>query len=547
MRTIIINLTRFGDILQSQSVVSELAASGHRVGVVCLENFAPAAHLLAHVDAVFPLPGGNFLAALDADWRVAAARVQAFAHEIQTQFEPTCVVNLTSTLAGRLLARFISMQGGGATSPLPLRGFGVDAHGFGVNGTLWTAFFEAASRRRGCSPFNIVDVFRKSVESVGLIQPPPDNRLRPPNPECVQRVVAWPERTGSAGTSAPLIALQLGASETRRQWPVASFAQVGAWLTKAGYRPVLVGSRGERPLAEAYAAYAHASGTEHEYADFVGRTTLPELAALLSTCALLITNDTGTMHLAAGLNVPSVALFLATAQPWDTGPYLENCLCLEPDLPCHPCGFGTTCPHDEQCREAISPDEVWACVRARLEGTPPQPVGGARIWRSVWRETPARIMDLESLSGHEKSGRTSWLRLQRHFYRQFLDCWDSTDTDTSTFHFTAPPPVWGAALLEDRAPLSAVLEQAIGLLTLVEHSGEMLACGSAPAQVGQRFLGALHRLTALFEQPAPYGGFDALGRLWLSATQERGDDLAGVTRLAGLLRRCLVAWLTALR
>lgn len=39
---------------------------------------------------------------------------------------------------------------------------------------------------------------------------------------------------------------------------------------------------------------------------------------------MLITNDTGTMHLAAGLNLPILAIFLATAQPWDTGPYQEK-------------------------------------------------------------------------------------------------------------------------------------------------------------------------------------------------------------------------------
>ena len=48
------------------------------------------------------------------------------------------------------------------------------------------------------------------------------------------------------------------------------------------------------------------------------------LAAVLRQSRLIVTNDTGTMHLAAGLGVPVLALFLATAQPWDTGPYREG-------------------------------------------------------------------------------------------------------------------------------------------------------------------------------------------------------------------------------
>lgn len=532
MRILIINLTRFGDLLQSQPVVSELTSSGHSVGVVCLDNFSGAAQLLAGVDAMFPLHGGSFLAALDADWRTATGLVQALAHEIRTTFAPDAVINLTSTLAGRLLAKTLG-------EGLPIKGFGVDTHGFGVNGLLWTAFFEAASRRRGCSPFNIVDVFRRAA---GLGRVAPDSRLRAPDPAQVQSMAG--RLAGQGGRS--LVALQLGASESRRQWPVTNFAKVGQELVDAGFVPVLVGSAAERPLAEAYAA---ASG--HPHADFVGRTSLPELAALLSSCKLLITNDTGTMHLAAGLGVPCVALFLATAQPWDTGPYLAECLCLEPDLPCHPCGFGTSCPHDEQCRQVIAPEVVWQCAQVRLSAQydkniqeiTPSLFRGARVWRSMWHgEGAARIMDLHSLSGHELGGRTAWLRLQRYFYSQFLDCWDQPSCAEVPPDFSGCGTLGEALAAADRAELGALLDQAVGLLSLVEQSGALVAGGNAPAPVGQRFLGAVHRLTALFEQPAPHGGFDALGRLWLSTTQERGDDLGGVVRLAGRLRICLQAW-----
>ena len=69
MRVLIINLTRFGDVLQTQPVVHALADGGHEVGFACLDNFAEAAALLDGVQALFPLPGGRLLATLDADWR----------------------------------------------------------------------------------------------------------------------------------------------------------------------------------------------------------------------------------------------------------------------------------------------------------------------------------------------------------------------------------------------------------------------------------------------------------------------------------------------
>jgi ADP-heptose:LPS heptosyltransferase len=65
MRTLVINLTRFGDLLQTQPVLSGFKAAGHEVGLVCLENFMPASTLLKDVDRAYGLPGAKFLAALD--------------------------------------------------------------------------------------------------------------------------------------------------------------------------------------------------------------------------------------------------------------------------------------------------------------------------------------------------------------------------------------------------------------------------------------------------------------------------------------------------
>lgn len=547
MRTLLINLTRFGDLLQSQPLVTELTNAGHTVGVVCLDNFASAAALLKGVHAIYPLPGSQFLADMDQNWQLALAHAHAFTHQTRTNFAPECVINLTSTPAGRLLAKHLG-------EGLPTQGFGLDSLGFGANGTVWTSFFEAASRRRGCSPFNIVDVFRKAA---GLGNEPARNMLRDPTPEAVHALLTRPELTQTL-KSDRLIALQLGASEPRRQWPVEYFAHVACGLIRAGYTPVLVGSEQERHLATAcMACCARQIGDPPTpLIDLTGATTLPQLAALLAHCKLLITNDTGTMHLSAGLGTPCVALFLATAQPWDTGPYLADCLCLEPDMPCHPCGFGTQCPHNEACRRRILPETVLTLALHRLKGElfpakPPHEDHTARIWLSLWGDDG--FMDLRSLSGHENAPRTVWLRLQRHFYRQYLDLCDShtapdhtsSFSDSNHAHFAAPCKI--PNLPDDiRRPLLHMLEQAAGLLLIIEQTGSMLQSNAGGPQVGQRFLSAVHRLTALLEEPAPLGGFDALGRLWFTITQERGDDLSAVLRVVTLLRQCLTTWAATL-
>jgi ADP-heptose:LPS heptosyltransferase len=300
MHTQVINLTRFGDLLQTQPVLSGLKARGGRVSLVCLDSFKGAAALLRDLDGVRVLPGARLLAHLDRSWPLAVAELTAW---LDTPGSPGRILNLTPTLTGRLLGRAI--QGG------DVLGFGMDAHGFGQYSSPWAAFLQAASAYRGCSPFNLVDLFQRVA---GL--DPGEFRLRAPDAEAL-------DRAGTLLAAAPgqrHVAFQLGASQDYRRWPVSAFVRAGrVILERTGRSPVLLGTAAEGHLAREFAEMADYPST-----DLTGRTDLPTLAAVLSRMDLLLTNDTGTMHLAAGLGVPVAAVFLATAQPFDTGPYLPR-------------------------------------------------------------------------------------------------------------------------------------------------------------------------------------------------------------------------------
>ena len=540
MRILLLNLTRFGDLLQTQPLIRDLVAAGHTVGLVGLEQFVGAAGLLQGVTVLPPLPGSALLRSVDEDWRQGCALFDTYAEQLRRDFAPDAVLNLTASLAGRLLARRLTL---GADAP-PLVGFGVDASGFGQSSGLWTAFFEASTRVRGCSPYNIVDVFRKIALPLATPVGPGQAALNAPTPAVLATVR---ERLRAEALPLPpdlpageFVAFQLGASEARRQWPVESFAALGRHLARLGVTPVLLGTAAEQHLATAYAA-AGGVGINR-----VGQTGLPELAATLAATRLLVTNDTGTMHLAAGLGVPSLAFFLATAQPWDTGPYLAGCCCLEPALPCHPCGFGTTCPHGERCRTQIRAETAAQLVTFYLsQGRWPRSDevvthDEARAWLTQAEQTDAGWvrMNLVSLSGHEACPRTALLRVQRHLYSQFLDCENATDAVTT---FSPPPTSLLASLpAADRAALQQSLEQADGLLRLLEEQGKLV--GVMPS-AGQRFLQTMHALGRVFEATPV---FNALSRLWLTTTQERGDDLQRVVAFGCQIRHWLAAWDQAL-
>ena len=512
MRAIIVNLTRFGDLLQTQPVITGLAGAGYAVDVVCQQNFAAAAALLQGVGQAFPLPGARLLARVHDAWPSAVAEVEAFRARVCGAQSPGVVVNLTPSLSARLLAGILSGRygagrlGGGSA---PVRGFGLDEHGFNADDSAWAAFLQCATAERGSSPFNVCDLFRRAA---GLSGPGADLALREPGPEAAAAVAGRMAEAAAAGGGegrSGFLALQMGASEDRRRWPVGRFAALaaGAWR-RLGLVPVLLGSTSERPLAERFARQVEAGVP---VVDLVGGTDLPELAAAVAACSAIVSNDTGTMHLAAGLGVPVVAVFLATAQPWDTGAYREGALSLEPDMDCHPCAFGATCPHDEACRQAIGADVVLDCLVARLADEEPGGLAGrgARAWRA--RRLDDGFLGLDSLSGHGDDPRSAWILVQREQYRRFLD-------GEPPAPVPRPTAALAAALGEALAP---ALERAAGLLELLVRQVELVARAPAGA-VRSKFLASTQQVhTVLASEPR----LSVLAALWRSESQRQGGDL----------------------
>ena len=102
----------------------------------------------------------------------------------------------------------------------------------------------------------------------------------------------------------PLIALGVGASAAKRRWPVERYAELAAWLKQQfGARLVVLGGPGEEALG---AVVSRVLGSA--CLDLVGRTTLGQAAAVLESATIFVGNDTGTMHLAAAVRTPVIAI-----------------------------------------------------------------------------------------------------------------------------------------------------------------------------------------------------------------------------------------------
>lgn len=167
----------------------------------------------------------------------------------------------------------------------------------------------------------------------------------------------WP-RNGSRW-----LGINPGARWDNKRWPAGHFAELVQRLAArdASFRFAIFGGSGDWSLAE---TILHAA--PDRCVNFAGRTTLPELVELLRRCELLVTNDTGPMHLAAALRKPVVSLFGPT-RPDQTGPYGQEAFALRHPLPCAPC-MKSRChwPEPMECLHAISATRVAEAVMARL-------------------------------------------------------------------------------------------------------------------------------------------------------------------------------------
>lgn len=163
-----------------------------------------------------------------------------------------------------------------------------------------------------------------------------------------------------------LVLLQPGATDPRRRWAPRAFAAIGDRLARAGFGVAINGSSDEAALVHEVAARMRAPAI-----DLAGRLSLGGLCGLLERTALLVSNDTGPLHLALALGVPTVGIFWLTnlieGMPLRPS-LLHAALAVRTRCPiCDRDNLHTRCPHDVSFVADVSVDEVEALARAALD------------------------------------------------------------------------------------------------------------------------------------------------------------------------------------
>ena len=170
---------------------------------------------------------------------------------------------------------------------------------------------------------------------------------------------------GAFSRSRP-IALNIGATKEANRWPVSHWSGLIEILLAETSSPlVLTGGPDDRVRGEELVS---AASDRNRIFNSAGLTSLGELGGIFLECCLAVSGDTGPMHIASALGIPTVGLF-GPADPRRTGPFRHLDMVIESPLECSPCGRRRCRPN--RCMEEIAPEDVWERIRDLILGDEP--------------------------------------------------------------------------------------------------------------------------------------------------------------------------------
>jgi len=344
---LVIQGARFGDLVQTGRLIASLAQGGGEIHLAVDKSLVPLARLLypdAHAHGIgFHGPGDSL-----AESRKALAELRGldFAAIYNCNF---------SRLTASLCRMF---EAGRVIGYRPARG--------SIGGILRSAWCRMGFRlgaRRCTTPLNLADFwawFHDMPISPAFVNPP--------------------ARGGGRG-----IGIALAGRDDRRSLPTEALAQAAQTVfhIKGAKSILLFGTAAEVPRARKLMRLFTPSMLE-KTADLCGKTDWGALCAEMAGLDLLLTPDTGLMHLAARLGVPVLAFFLSSAWCHETGPYGEGHAILQAAPACAPCLESAACANAAICRNVYESSQFGRAVAYALDAGP---ATGAwpddfQLWRS---------------------------------------------------------------------------------------------------------------------------------------------------------------------
>ena len=353
MRILVLQTTRMGDVLQTSPLIralrykypdAHIAVMVRRMGKTIAERNPDINEVLIYdEDSIF-----LDLRSQDSDKLLRAYKdTQDYIHKIAAG-RYDVAYNCSHSIASAMLLTL-------AEIPTVVGAHLSDDWQFVLRGP-WTNYFFTSVFAREYNDLNLCDITRRFEQDA-----PGEPRLvfdvRDEDRAFVDELLA----SNGVGPDDFVVCFQLGASEENKRWSEGHFARLGRLLAeRKKARIFLLGVKEEEPLGKVFEDQAPGLAV-HLY----GKTTIPQVAALLERSRLLVSNDTGTMHIAAAVNCPLVLVSVGHVHFRETGPYGEGHCAIEYRRPSLGRADGVPGGLDE--RTLILPEQVYRAVELTLE------------------------------------------------------------------------------------------------------------------------------------------------------------------------------------
>jgi ADP-heptose:LPS heptosyltransferase len=261
------------------------------------------------------------------------------------------LVNLSHSRFSALMVHYLKVEN--------VIGFHCSPTGDRLTSHPWMQYFGAEPFNRNFNEFNLVEIFSRSadIEMAGREIQVLENNIDFFIDEGILSNISI---SGDDLT----IGFQIGSSLENRRWSTESFAKLADLLVeKLNARILLFGVASESKSAE---DMIKVTRNKDSVTNLTGKTNLKQLTGLLKGCDYLVTNDTGTMHLAAALNTKIIGLFFAHAHPFETAPYSSGHLIFQARISCAPCSYGVHCSNIV-CIEKVLPEHILTSIENHIE------------------------------------------------------------------------------------------------------------------------------------------------------------------------------------
>ena len=344
-KILVVQLTRMGDTLQTTPLLAGLKKQ-YPDCHVCLYIIPSMAKVLEgnkNVDEMIYFEPQRMLDDLMLDDSASLLRCY---DELRGTIETLrakrfdTIINLSHSKFSALLLRLVPCD--------DVRGLTLSEDWLRVIRGRWPNYFINSIFNRAYNQFNIVDAYRKFGGDV-----PPHTRLDLTVDESARRYAHELLTREGVGDGDLVVCLQPGASDEAKRWSAERFAELADMLIhEHDAKVVLLGTEEERPIGVRIMEVMREKAI-----DTFGKSDIHQLAAIVDRADVLVTNDTGVMHVAATTKTSIIDLCFSNIYFHETGPYGDGHIVIQSRIECTPCRVTFKCT-DRRCKDYITARDV---------------------------------------------------------------------------------------------------------------------------------------------------------------------------------------------